>query len=79
MATADLPYVSDTRHSFATLALAAGVPIEWIAKQLGHRDTRVTLRHYARWLPVTDERWLGALDAFGAVRPERVQAGREEA
>lgn len=54
------------RHTFATLALAAGVPIEWVARQLGHRDTRVTLRHYARWLPATDERWLDALDAFAS-------------
>ncbi|HXH89697.1 MAG TPA: site-specific integrase [Gaiellaceae bacterium] len=63
---ADLPRrrIYDMRHSFATLALAAGVPIEWIARQMGHRDTRVTLRHYARWLPATDERWLRALDAF---------------
>lgn len=47
---AELPRrrISDMRHSFATLALAAGVPIEWIARQMGHRDTRVTLRHYAR-------------------------------
>jgi integrase len=56
------PY--QTRHTYATLALSyAGVPLEWIAKQLGHRDTRVTMRHYARWLPVADERWLAALDA----------------
>jgi integrase len=54
------------RHTFATLALAAGAPIEWIARQMGHRDTRVTLRHYARWLPATDERWVQALDAFGS-------------
>jgi len=75
---AELPRrrIYDLRHSFATLALAAGVPIEWIARQMGHRDTRVTIRHYARWLPATDERWLRALDAFGAQTVD--QGGRIE-
>jgi integrase len=53
-----------TRHTFATLALAAGAPLEWIARQLGHRDTRVTIRHYTRFLPAVDDRALAALDAF---------------
>lgn len=54
------------RHTFATLALSAGVSIEWVAKQLGHADTRVTLRHYARFLPAADDRALAMLDAFSA-------------
>jgi integrase len=62
------------RHTYATLALAAPTPIEWIASQMGHRDTRVTQRHYTRWLPAADERWLRALDAFGT---EQTQGGRE--
>jgi hypothetical protein len=58
---AELPRrrIYDMRHSFATLALAAGVPIEWVARQMGHRDTRVTLRHHARWLPATDDAGCG--------------------
>lgn len=62
----------ECRHTFATLALAAGVPLEWISKQLGHADTRITLRHYARFLPAVDARALDALDAF-----ESGQGGRE--
>jgi integrase len=61
----------EMRHSFATLALSAGAPLEWISKQLGHADTRVTLRHYARFLPAADERALAMLDAFGAHRGGR--------
>jgi integrase len=52
------------RHTFATLGLAAGAPLEWISKQLGHSGTRITMRHYARFLPATNERALRALDAF---------------
>lgn len=35
------------RHTFASLLLARGVPIELISKQLGHSNIHVTLRHYA--------------------------------
>ena len=42
---------SQMRHSFATLGLAAGAPIEWISKHMGHSDIRTTLRYYARFLP----------------------------
>jgi integrase len=48
--------IDQTRHTFATLTLAAGAPIEWISKQLGHKKIQVTLTHYARWLPSADER-----------------------
>jgi integrase len=58
--------VYECRHTFATLALSAGAPLEWISKQLGHADTRVTLRHYARFLPAADARVLALLDAFDA-------------
>jgi integrase len=54
----------EMRHTFATLSLSAGVPLEWIAAQLGHRDTRITLRHYARFLPAADEPAVDLLDAF---------------
>jgi integrase len=56
--------IKETRHTFATLALAAGAPVEWIAKELGHASVRTTLRFYARFLPAADARALDALDAF---------------
>ena len=39
------------RHTFALLLLKAGVPITYVSRQLGHRDSSITLRVYAHWLP----------------------------
>ena len=41
------------RHTFASLLLQAGVPITYVSRQLGHRDSAITLRVYAHWLPET--------------------------
>lgn len=55
------------RHTFATLALADGASIEWIAKQMGHEDIATTLRHYHKWLP-SDRRNVTALNVAHAAR-----------
>jgi integrase len=39
------------RHSFASLLLQRGAPVTYVSKQLGHRDSAITLRVYSRWLP----------------------------
>jgi integrase len=41
----------DLRHSCATAALAAGVPIKVLWQRLGHADVAVTLKMYAHVLP----------------------------
>ncbi|WP_411063681.1 tyrosine-type recombinase/integrase [Vibrio rotiferianus] len=38
------------RHTFASQALTAGINENYIAKQMGHRDTEVIRKHYARWI-----------------------------
>ena len=41
------------RHTFASLLLQAGAPITYVSRQIGHRDSAITLRVYAHWLPDT--------------------------
>ena len=43
------PY--QTRHTFATLALSAGEAIGWVAKQMGHSNTKMIIEHYYRFIP----------------------------
>lgn len=43
------PY--ETRHTCATLWLAAGESPEWIARQLGHTNTEMLFRVYSRYVP----------------------------
>jgi integrase len=39
-----------TRHTYASLALAAGKSLRWVAEQLGHSNPELTLRTYAHVL-----------------------------
>ena len=43
------PY--QTRHTAATLWLAAGESVEWIAHQLGHSNAKMLLTVYSRFVP----------------------------
>ena len=43
------PY--QTRHTAATLWLAAGENPEWIARQMGHANTEMLFRIYSRYVP----------------------------
>lgn len=68
--TAGLPIVRfhDARHSYATAALKAGVPVKVLSQRLGHADVSVTLRIYAHVMPGDDEAAadLAATAIFGA-------------
>ncbi|HKC96032.1 MAG TPA: tyrosine-type recombinase/integrase [Nitrospira sp.] len=50
---AELPSFSlyDLRHTYASLLLSAGVPLLYVAHQLGHTKPTITLKYYARWIP----------------------------
>lgn len=41
----------DLRDSFASHLLTLGIPLGYIAKQLGHANPQITGEHYARWIP----------------------------
>lgn len=45
----------DLRHSYATAALAAGVPVKVLSQRIGHADIGVTLAVYAHVMPGDDE------------------------
>ena len=54
---AGLPVIRlhDVRHSYATAALGAGVPVKVLSQRIGHADVTVTLTVYAHVLPGDDE------------------------
>jgi integrase len=39
------------RHTFGSLLVNAGEPITYVSRQMGHKDSSITLRVYARWMP----------------------------
>ena len=41
----------DLRHTFASIALAAGAEPFWVSTQMGHKDLAVTLTVYAKYIP----------------------------
>jgi integrase len=60
------------RHTFASLLLAAGEPITYVSRQLGHRDSAITLRVYAHRLPDAPAR--KGVDRLDEPRPSATPA-----
>jgi len=44
-------HMYETRHTFASWALAAGETPEWVARTLGHVDTSMVYKTYGRYIP----------------------------
>ncbi|HTC82781.1 MAG TPA: tyrosine-type recombinase/integrase, partial [Rhizomicrobium sp.] len=65
---ARVPY--NTRHTFATIDLMAGINPNYIASQLGHTNTAMLFQRYAKWIPGADDGRAAAQmnSAFGAHR-----------
>ncbi|MFL0849569.1 tyrosine-type recombinase/integrase [Vibrio parahaemolyticus] len=42
--------MSQLRHTYASQALSAGANPVWLAKQLGHANTDMIFKHYAKWI-----------------------------
>ena len=68
LAAAGLGYraYDQLRHTFATLAIAAGADVYWLSKQMGHKNPAVTLKHYGRFLTEANARNVALLDAYAA-------------
>lgn len=46
----------DSRHHWAVRMVRAGMPLELVARQLGHRDVVMAAKVYARFVPTHQER-----------------------
>lgn len=64
MRAAGVPVIRfhDLRHTFATLALAAKVPVKVVSEMLGHKSVKLTLDVYAHSLPGMHESAVEALE-----------------
>jgi len=51
----------DVRHSYATAALAAGIPAKVVSERLGHANIAITMDTYSHVLPGMDERAASAV------------------
>ncbi len=60
--------IRQTRHTFATLAISRGEDLSWIARVMGHANTQMLHRHYARFIE----------DANGTVNGSKFDALFEE-
>ncbi|MGF6921811.1 site-specific integrase [Paraburkholderia sp. 40] len=47
------PY--QTRHTYGSMMISTGENPSWVSRQMGHCDMTVTLKSYARWMPVDTE------------------------
>jgi integrase len=48
--------IHDTRHTFASLALAVGVPVTEVSAMLGHANAAITMALYAHFIPGNERR-----------------------
>jgi Phage integrase family len=51
----------DVRHSYATAALAAGMPAEVVSERLGHANIAITMDTYSHVLPGLDAQAAGTV------------------
>ena len=63
---AELPHFKpyDLRHTYASLLLSEGVPLVYVSQQLGHAKPTTTLKHYAKWMPSGNRRYVDVLDRY---------------
>lgn len=48
--------INQCRHTYASQSLSSHVPLEWLAKQLGHSDTTMIKKHYGKLIPADTKR-----------------------
>jgi len=53
------PY--DLRHTFASLMLTNGAPIQYVSEQMGHRNIQLTVKLYGHLQPGANRHWMNRL------------------
>lgn len=73
---AELPAIRlhDLRHTSASLALAAGVPMKVVSERLGHSSTAITADLYTHVVPLVAQ---DAADRIAALVPRRIKLETE--
>ena len=61
----------DVRHSYATAALAAGIPAKIVSERLGHANIAITMDTYSHVLPGLDEQAAGTVAQLILGKPRR--------
>ena len=54
-----------TRHTFASILLAANVPIPYVSKMMGHSSIQMTVDIYGHLMPDRDKSAINILDQSG--------------
>lgn len=57
----------DFRHTYATLRLSKGDPIQNVSKALGHSSIRITIDTYMMYIPEADQDAVDELDTLGTI------------
>jgi integrase len=66
------------RHTFASQALSAYAPLEWVARQLGHSDTQMVKEHYGTWIPEDTKPMAKLISEMMGVDKKHVQFKEEK-
>jgi integrase len=66
--------VHDLRHTYASLMLAAGQPLIYVQRQLGHHSIQITADTYSHLIPREDQ---GAVDALDDIPKKDIPVWKE--
>ena len=68
--------IHDFRHTYATLRLSKGDPIQNVSKALGHSSIRITIDTYMMYIPESDQDAVDELDTLGAI--DTIKTAKED-
>jgi integrase len=56
----------DLRHSFASLLLTKGAPMQYVSEQMGHSSIQLTVKLYGHLQPGANRHWMNSLPGLSA-------------